>query len=334
MVIGYLIASSRPVPPLKFQVVDKLTTLEHKSSSGFPIMDILFFRVTPHMQGSLALGSREHPRAGPCPSMWLLHCGDLWGLWRNNALWLVAQLSVGPTFAVCVFRVSSLLAASETVIFQPSSGVFLPVEPTKTTTTDTLSSSLSPLSPYRYFGKPENENQSLSLYPIQPMAPPRRPRGGGTDQQHDPLRGPRGGGINKRRQTVPDRDGDVEMSSAPRISATPSSSRAPTAPARGGNRGGRRPNADRTKANLQGALARELAQSSRDIFKAANKDPNKVTIRIRGLKDSKAATNSDGGLRSLLEFLERKASKNRQITLGKVSFFLALLPVLQLPEQV
>jgi hypothetical protein len=63
--------------------------------------------------------------------MWLLHCGDLWELWRKNALWLAAQLSVGPTFAVGVFRVSSLLAASETVIFQPSSGVFLPAEPTK-----------------------------------------------------------------------------------------------------------------------------------------------------------------------------------------------------------
>jgi nuclear RNA export factor len=44
---------------------------------------------------------------------------------------------------------------------------------------------------------------------------------------------------------------------------------------------------------------------------------NKVTLKIHGLKDSKAAGNSDGGLRSLLEFLERKASKERPIILGR-----------------
>jgi len=45
--------------------------------------------------------------------------------------------------------------------------------------------------------------------------------------------------------------------------------------------------------------------------------PNKVTLRIHGLKDSKAASNPDGGLRSLLDFLERKSSKERPITLGR-----------------
>lgn len=45
---------------------------------------------------------------------------------------------------------------------------------------------------------------------------------------------------------------------------------------------------------------------------------NKVSIKILGLKDSKAASNPDGGLRSLLDFLERKASKERPITLGRV----------------
>lgn len=54
---------------------------------------------------------------------------------------------------------------------------------------------------------------------------------------------------------------------------------------------------------------------------------NKTVIKIFGLKDSKAATNKDGGLRSLLEFLERKSSKEKPIALGRVCPPLPSLPV-------
>ena len=44
-------------------------------------------------------------------------------------------------------------------------------------------------------------------------------------------------------------------------------------------------------------------------------------LKIHGLKESKAATNSDGGIRSLLTFLERKASKgDKHVTIQKVGF--------------
>nr|4WPM_A Chain A, mRNA export protein [Thermochaetoides thermophila DSM 1495]4WPM_B Chain B, mRNA export protein [Thermochaetoides thermophila DSM 1495] len=43
--------------------------------------------------------------------------------------------------------------------------------------------------------------------------------------------------------------------------------------------------------------------------------PNKTVIKILGLKNSKAASNPDGGLRSLLDFLERKSKE--KITLGR-----------------
>jgi len=44
-------------------------------------------------------------------------------------------------------------------------------------------------------------------------------------------------------------------------------------------------------------------------------------LKIHGLKESKASTNNDGGLRSLLTFIERKASKgDHQVTIQKVCF--------------
>jgi nuclear RNA export factor len=43
-----------------------------------------------------------------------------------------------------------------------------------------------------------------------------------------------------------------------------------------------------------------------------------AVIKILGLKASKAAANRDGGLRGLLEFLERKASSRKKVTIKKV----------------
>jgi len=45
---------------------------------------------------------------------------------------------------------------------------------------------------------------------------------------------------------------------------------------------------------------------------------SKVTLKVHGFRESKAAGNEDGGRRSLLDFLERKASKDKKVTIGKV----------------
>lgn len=47
---------------------------------------------------------------------------------------------------------------------------------------------------------------------------------------------------------------------------------------------------------------------------------NMATLKIHGMSNSKATGNRDGGLRSLLTFLERKASKDKAVTIGKVYF--------------
>jgi nuclear RNA export factor len=63
-----------------------------------------------------------------------------------------------------------------------------------------------------------------------------------------------------------------------------------------------------------------LAQNIQSYLGSDGSKPqfNKTTLKIFGLKNSKAASNADGGVRSLLEFLERKASREKTITLGKV----------------
>jgi nuclear RNA export factor len=45
---------------------------------------------------------------------------------------------------------------------------------------------------------------------------------------------------------------------------------------------------------------------------------NRATLKIHGFRESKAAQNEDGGKRSLIDFLERKASKDKKVTIGKV----------------
>lgn len=90
----------------------------------------------------------------------------------------------------------------------------------------------------------------------------------------------------------------------------------PTRSARGarGSRGGR---ATRASGRLAQNL-RNYVSDSDGTGRTSKAQFNKTTLKIRGLKDSKAANNPDGGLRSLLDFLERKASRERPITLGKV----------------
>ncbi|KAL2269941.1 hypothetical protein VTJ83DRAFT_2125 [Remersonia thermophila] len=149
------------------------------------------------------------------------------------------------------------------------------------------------------------------------MAPGKRPRdgAGAGGSHHDPLRAPRGGGISKRRRPVTgDRDGDIDMDSAPRISGDTAG--------RGG-RNPRRANGDGKRGGVQGSLARLTPTARENLLSKAERSAagkgsdKKVAIKIRGMKDSKASGNRDGGLRSLLDFIERKASKGRPITLGR-----------------
>lgn len=157
----------------------------------------------------------------------------------------------------------------------------------------------------------------------QPMAPPTGPRAGGSNR---PTRGAtrgatRGGGIGKRRGTPrTDRDGDVSMDSI-------SGSNPPTGPSAHstrGSRGGRGGRSTRTSTRLAQNVRNYVSEQDGSA-RSSKPHLNKVTLKILGLKDSKATNNPDGGLRSLLDFLERKSSKDHPITLGRVRSALLLL---------
>lgn len=73
----------------------------------------------------------------------------------------------------------------------------------------------------------------------------------------------------------------------------------------------------------QGAISGRGGSSRKD----GQRDPQAplVSLRVRGLKESKAASNPDGGLKDLLSFLERKATgldveHNKPVRIKKVCF--------------
>ncbi|KAK1757510.1 hypothetical protein QBC47DRAFT_459013 [Echria macrotheca] len=119
--------------------------------------------------------------------------------------------------------------------------------------------------------------------------------------QRSATRPTRGGGITKNRVRVKtDRDGDIAMDS-PAAGATNGAER-------GGSRG--RGRASRASARGSTRVSTRLAQLDR-----AN--PNRVTLKVLGLRESKAAGNPDKGRRALIEFLEKKASKSKRIIIGR-----------------
>ncbi|OAA73255.1 mRNA export factor mex67 [Cordyceps fumosorosea ARSEF 2679] len=145
---------------------------------------------------------------------------------------------------------------------------------------------------------------------------PRGARNGGTQ----PSRGPKAtsmkssagsrGGIQKKRAgpTKIDGDGDLDMESAARRSAKSAGAQS--------SGGQARPN---TRSSAK--TARGTSRTAQNLLKhLANGDigdvPSRPTrgkpalsyLRVYGLKQSKAATNPDGGVKDLLNFLERKAS--------------------------
>jgi len=189
--------------------------------------------------------------------------------------------------------------------------------------------------PNQTFRRPESCNHLLSTIDPLPkdkmlqraaVAPPRGPRGASPS-----VRGGGRGGIQKRRGGAPariDKDGDLVMDAGAagdkrragrgRIEGgAPSkplgSGRTNSGPSRGGNQGLLR---------AQQAIMRGMESKQANISESRITSGG-TTLRIEGLSSSKAASNPDGGLESLLGFLERKASgldakSNRPVKIKKV----------------
>jgi nuclear RNA export factor len=77
---------------------------------------------------------------------------------------------------------------------------------------------------------------------------------------------------------------------------------------------------------VQQAILRGLGAKQANVLDSRISTGN-TTLQIDGLKSSKAASNPDGGLESLLAFLERKAAgldsgSNRAVRIKKVCFLI------------
>ena len=145
------------------------------------------------------------------------------------------------------------------------------------------------------------------------------------------------GGIAKRSRggAAPrvDRDGDLVMDPTAAANGNKSGSgfskpsKPPSGPAR---RNTPRTGPVASTAKLQQNLLRQIGGDTSRLPngpRATRSQANTTTIKIFGLKASKAATNPDGGVKSLLEFLERKASglSNHTVTIKKVCLRIQLL---------
>lgn len=138
------------------------------------------------------------------------------------------------------------------------------------------------------------------------------------------------GGIQKRRgPTKTDNDGDLDMDApSKRLN------RGSTNETRGrGRPSGRGPQPSRGAAKVAQIVMKQLGSgNSSDLSARVSRSTRSrggyieglTWLRIRGLKQSKAASNPDGGLSDLLSFMERKASsfltgRRRHLTIRKVS---------------
>ncbi|ROW01504.1 hypothetical protein VSDG_02288 [Cytospora chrysosperma] len=133
------------------------------------------------------------------------------------------------------------------------------------------------------------------------------------------------GGIAKRgRGPAPrvDRDGDLVMDAAAGGNKSGAGINKNNSLTR---RGTTRPSAPKANTRLQQNLARQLGGDTSQVPNApsaARLAANNTTLKILGMKSSKAATNPDKGEKRLLEFLERKAStlkgpSRRHVTIKK-----------------
>lgn len=161
------------------------------------------------------------------------------------------------------------------------------------------------------------------------MAPPTGPRGGNTAtstrntrSSTGSARGPsqgsgRGrGGIGKRGRpsaTRVDRDGDLVMD--PGAAANPGArvSKSSNNTSRRGtprSNGSTRASGPKLNTRLQQNVARHLGGDTSQVPRApsARIASNNTTLKVLGLRTSRAATNPDGGVKDLLLFLEKKAT--------------------------
>ncbi|KKA29408.1 hypothetical protein TD95_004066 [Thielaviopsis punctulata] len=116
------------------------------------------------------------------------------------------------------------------------------------------------------------------------------------------------GGISKRRGGKTDIDGDLDMDSSTsrRNPASAGKARSPNT-----GRGTRTSGPGRISFNNIDAITKHLAGDESKPSKGKGKGGKNVALtwlRVTGLKNSKAASNPDGGVSDLLSFLERKAT--------------------------
>lgn len=162
------------------------------------------------------------------------------------------------------------------------------------------------------------------------MAPPTGPRSGAaatsTRSTRSSTGGARGssqgntrgrGGIAKRGRSSTgrvDRDGDLVMDAGAgaKSGARISKSNNNTPARRGGSKpnGPSRASAPKPNARLQQNLVRHLGGDASQVPRApsARIASNNTTLKVLGLKSSRAVSNSDGGVKDLLLFLEKKAT--------------------------
>ncbi|SPN97571.1 related to mRNA export factor MEX67 [Cephalotrichum gorgonifer] len=147
------------------------------------------------------------------------------------------------------------------------------------------------------------------------MAPPRGPRGGATraNRGQPSSRPTDRGGIQKRKAagTRQDIDGDLDMDSegrrTKRLAAGGAGASRTTRSTRSSTTTQARPS--RQAANLARHLNGGNSLVSRVSTRGSQKTiPGLVWLQVKGLKESKAASNPGGGVRDLLQFLERKAT--------------------------
>lgn len=168
------------------------------------------------------------------------------------------------------------------------------------------------------------------------MAPPRGPRGGGTRAtRNNASTRPNRGGIQKRKQAGPklDVDGDMDMDGegrrrAKRPAAGEANNAKPTRSTRSSAAASTRLPGKQAEAlvrhlNGNNSLASRASMPSKRGQQKTQ--PGLAWLSVKGLKDSKAASNPGGGVKDLIQFLERKAttmasrSSTRPIAIKQVS---------------
>lgn len=167
------------------------------------------------------------------------------------------------------------------------------------------------------------------------MAPPRGPRGGGTraTRSNASTRPSNRGGIQKRKHAGAkvDVDGDMDMDGEGRRAKRPAAGDANNTKSTRSTRSSGA--ASRLPAKQTEALVRHLNGNSSLASRASMPSrrgqqktlPGLAWLSVKGLKESKAASNPGGGVKDLLQFLERKAttmasrSTTRPIAIKQVS---------------